>query len=735
VITSSNHIKSQASQYRIPGILVNICFALNCLLIFLLLFENRLIVPAWLQVAGRTHPLLVHFPIVLVLLYVLGSLVSLLSKAKSDSSYRAMNDLLLLLAALSSVLTALMGLFLSREEGYDPDALQLHKWGGVILSVFTLGWYYLRFSLQSIKILPYCVSVLALGIILVTGHQGAGITHGQNFLFAPMTPEKKKHMVPFEEAIVFADLVKPILEEKCMSCHNSKKAKGQLVMESEELLLKGGKNGKLWDSTATDFGLLLQRVHLPLEQKKHMPPHGKPQLTEQELEIIAQWIRKGASFTLKAADLPAEDTLRLIAAKTLMDSETAQYDFEAADPDVIQRLNTSNRAVAQESLNSPALNVSFFNAKLFDAQQLKELGEIKKQIVTLDLSKMPVKDADIKMIGEFENLRRLYLNFTDITGSSLSELQKLKFLKTLSLSGTQVNTRELAQLKSFPQLKTVYVWNIPADTAALKQIQANAKTIRFETGFRGDTITLKLSPPIFQNDEQIISNAVSLKLKHYLPGVTIRYTTDSTEPDSVHSLLYQPGKMISMTTLVRAKAYKPGWISSDITETLFYKHGYIADTAILLTPTDSSYSGNSKFLTDLEKGTTEFRAGNWLGWRRNKMQVLLEYDQPIVAQSVMLSTVIDVYRYIMPPLRVEVWGGENQHDLKLLGSIVPKQPTSMKPDSLQKAPAYLKGYECKFKPATVKYIKVIGTTVSKLPKWHTGKGDMGYIFVDEIVVN
>ncbi len=37
--------------------------------------------------------------------------------------------------------------------------------------------------------------------------------------------------------------------------------------------------------------------------------------------------------------------------------------------------------------------------------------------------------------------------------------------------------------------------------------------------------------------------------------------------------------------------------------------------------------------------------------------------------------------------------------------------------------------------ASIKYIKIIGTTVSKLPKWHTGKGDMGYIFVDEILVN
>ena len=51
-------------------------------------------------------------------------------------------------------------------------------------------------------------------------------------------------------------------------------------METKELLLKGGKTGKLWDSTAADFGLLMKRIHLPVETKKHMPPQGKPQLTD-----------------------------------------------------------------------------------------------------------------------------------------------------------------------------------------------------------------------------------------------------------------------------------------------------------------------------------------------------------------------------------------------------------------------------------------------------------------------
>ena len=691
--------------------------------------------PPWLQVSGRMHPLLVHFPIVLVVLYAIGSFIPAAKRPVSVVDDYTINDGLLFLAAFTSVVTALMGLFLAREEGYDPDALLWHKWGGVILSVFALTWYYFRKEVQSVRFLPYSMSLLALTIIVFTGHLGASITHGQNFLLAPVLKEKEKPVVPFDEAMIYADMVRPIITEKCMSCHNNKKAKGDLIMESEESLLKGGKTGKLWDSTESDFGLLLQRVHLPLEQKKHMPPQGKPQLTEEELEIIEGWIRRGSDFTKKASHLPPDDTLRIIAVRYFMNSEAAQYDFEEADPATIRKLNTSNRVVASESLNSPALTVTFFNSRLFKIEQLKELASVKKQIVSLDLSKMPVKDADIKFLSEFENLRRLHLNFTPITGATLNELQRLKFLRILSVSGTKVGARELDPLKNFPKLKIVYAWNIPVDTVSLQRIQQNAKSIRFETGFKGDTITLKLSPPILQNEELILTSTVPLKLKHYLPGVTIRFTTDGTDPDSIRSPVYKSGEMINGTTTIRAKAYKTGWISSDIIEKMFLKHGYRPDSVSLLSSTDSSYSGSGTILNNLDKGSTNFRDGSWIAWRRIPMEVLLEYKNPVSAQSVTLSSMVDLNRHIFPALKLEVWGGNNKDNLTFLGSIQPEQPGLMTDDSLRKQSAHLKRFECKIQPLNVKFIKIVGTPIPKLPSWHRDKGKPGYIFVDEILVN
>jgi hypothetical protein len=50
-------------------------------------------------------------------------------------------------------------------------------------------------------------------------------------------------------------------------------------------------------------------------------------------------------------------------------------------------------------------------------------------------------------------------------------------------------------------------------------------------------------------------------------------------------------------------------------------------------------------------------------------------------------------------------------------------------------PGYLKAFELSFSPVLLKYIKLVAVSVAKLPQWHPGKGDKGWIFTDEVFVN
>ncbi|MCW3091246.1 MAG: hypothetical protein JWP81_2315 [Ferruginibacter sp.] len=709
-------------------ILSNTSFALNCMLVFLLIFERGISLPPWVQTIGRMHPLLLHFPIVLMVLCIGWELSAGLRKSSAPEQ-AAIGDWLLLLASFTAAISALMGLLLSKEGGYTQDVLAWHKWGGVFISLLAFAWYTSRNFIRNIKPVLAFTGLTGLVMVVITGHLGADITHGENFLLAPVSRETPPGVL-LEDAAVYADMVQPILKSKCISCHNEKKAKGELVMEPLSGLLKGGKNGVLWDSTQKDFGLMLRRIHLPLESKKHMPPAGKPQLTAEEISILYYWIRSGANFTTKLAQLPATDSLRIIASTLFSTIETDDYSFKPADEKKVAKLRNNYRLVTPLATGSPALSVEFFGAQQFKAAQLKELLEIKDQVVSLSLNKMPVNDDDLSTIARFTNLRRLNLSFTNLKGTGLAALQSLKALKQLSLSGTGVSTDALKPLSSLPELTKLYIWNTPAQSQDLAALKKNFKNTIIETGFSGDTVILKLNPPLIENEEQVLNEPTPLHLNHYVKGVAIRYTTDGTEPDSLHASLYNADFLMDKNMTVKARAFKSGWISSDATERFFYRAGYKIDSILLVKPApDAPYKTmNASILTDGQKGDLNFKSGKWLGFRGQSLEAVLYFYEPHSISIITISGLVNIGGYIMPPQRVEVWAGNTPRQLRLIKTIVPAQP-------LKEGPAYMKGYELSFKSVKEKYFKVVLIPVPKLPSWHKGKGDRGWVFADEFFLN
>jgi uncharacterized membrane protein len=704
---------------------------LNTLLLFVLLAGERIVVPAWLQVFGRMHPLFLHFPIVLILLYVV-FVLAVPKQYKAESWYTTLAEILLLSAAFTASVTALMGLFLSRESGYEDDALQLHKYTGVLTSVVLFIMYQLHDWLKRYnKVAKVGIGIVAL-VVIYTGHLGADITHGENFVTAPIVHEEVRQPAALEDAFVYADLVEPILQKKCMGCHNSNKSKGELAMDTKALLLQGGKNGKLWDTTKQDLGLLMARIHLPEEEKEHMPPAGKPQLTDYEMAILYAWIKGGAEFEKKVIDLSPTDTLRILAGKVLPSVTEEQYSFAPADEKQISKLNNNNRVITPLAIGSPALVVNFYNKPFYNTKALEELAPIKDNIVALNLDNMPVRDEELKVIAGFTNLRRLNLNFSDITGSTLSELAKLPFLKSVSLSGTAVKASQLAALTSLPRLHAVYLWNTDIASNAVRQLETKNKNIVYQTGFTGDTVVLKLNPPVLENEEQVFSTATPLKLKHYINGTTIRYTLDGSEPDSIASPVYDNNVLIDTSVTVKAKAFKQGWLSSDLIEQPFFKSTYRPDSAVLLTKPDKNRAADgAKTLIDLRKGSLYLGDGKWLGYRDTLMEAMLYFPQTITAKSIGFSLLEDIEAYIFPPAVITAWASTDGKQWKLLGKIAPKQPTSKDKKLKQMISA-----ECTFAPASLRYIRFAVQPQKDLPNWFKHrKGDKGWMFIDEVLVN
>jgi hypothetical protein len=460
-----------------------------------------------------------------------------------------------------------------------------------------------------------------------------------------------------------------------------------------------------------------------------MPPKGKTQLSDDEMFIIHEWVKSGANFEKKFTDLLPADTLYVIGKKLLPSSSEENYDFAAADESEVAKLNNNNRVVEPVALGSPALNATFFNSALFNISSLKELAPVNDKIVELNLPKMAVKDEDLSVIKQFKNLRRLNLNFTQITGKTLEQLQTLPYLKMISLSGTSVDYNNLRKLESFPKLREVYVWNTPAAKGELKKLEEKNKNIGYYAGFTADTMKLQLTPPILENEDQIITRPEDLKLKHYIRGAVIRYTLDGTNPDSVKSPIYKEGLIIDSNVTLKAKAYKDGWFSSNVLEHHFYKRKFAPDSVRLITKPDEKYrASGGRALIDNDKSDVNFVSGKWLGYKDNDLIALMRFDKPVTTSSITLSVLEDLSTQIFLPLKFEVYGGATPGDMKLLGSMKPEQPVDMRTRANMPV-------TCNYPPATVKFIKIIVKHVPSIPKWHQGKGQTAWVFVDEVFVN
>ncbi len=102
-------------------------------------------------------------------------------------------------------------------------------------------------------------------------------------------------MVVAAAGIDFVRDVQPLLENKCLECHNPNKIKGKLLMDSATALLKGGDTGPALVAGQPDNSEMIKRIVLPKDHDDIMPPKGGP-LAANEIDVLKRWIAAGAHW-------------------------------------------------------------------------------------------------------------------------------------------------------------------------------------------------------------------------------------------------------------------------------------------------------------------------------------------------------------------------------------------------------------------------------------------------------
>jgi uncharacterized membrane protein len=710
---STQKLKSAAEQ---------VLFGTHVFILVLVLAESRLVIPDWLHVFGRLHPLILHFPIVVLLIAVAVLAFPSMMRDKSDSHHYGNG--LLLAGSLTAAFTVIAGMLLSREPGYEAEALYWHKWTGLV--VFwgaSLLYVYLEKSPPTLR--NAGLAFITAGL-LVSGHLGASITHGEDFITAPLAGGEQ--VVDLEDAEVFAHVVMPILEKKCISCHKASKQKGELRMDRPEFITTGGESGPAVVPGDRENSLIFQRIHLPLEDEEHMPPKGKPQLTDEEKAILEAWIESGAEFDRKLLAMPDTTSLFRLAVEKFSSVEKT-YDFPKAKAGTVKELNNFYRKVQALGMDSPALSVSYFGRAAFDPKSLTELAPVRQQTVSLNLNNMPIDDAGMAELRNFPNLERLYLNFASIKGEGIAQLSGLENLRLLSLSGNPLEESAAEELQKLKNLRQLFLWNTGLEPQVIDRIKATLPNTKVETGYKDDGTVYQLNPPVIKFDNAFFKEKLQVEIKHPIQGTSIFYTLDGTEPDSSNYSLYEGPLEITENLTLKARAFSPGWTGSKLSSAEFIQSDISPVDYDLKFPPADRYKGDGvASLFDKAKAIPDSWNLNWLGFLNNPLDVEMGFATPTDINSMSLSIWYNNGSRFFPPAEVEIWTKKGEGEWTLAKKYKPQQPSKEDKNALTQV-------EIPFSAMGIEQMRFIAHPVASLPTWHGAKGQKAWIMIDELVMN
>ena len=466
--------------------------------------------PDIVRFLGHLHPVLLHLPIGVFTLILFQELGAIFGKRTSEPKNTSMFPMFF--GAASAILAVLAGFLLVQGDDYGGSELVTrHLWGGLIFAVAAVFTFIVKAWTVSCSGNPAFYRLLLFGSVGVMGfasHDGATITHGEGYL-SQYAPEpfrkilgidgKKPATVPGKsnkEPLVYADIIAPILERRCVQCHKEGKAKGKLRMDTFEMLVKGGKDGPGIEPGNAAKSRIIERIELPKDDDDHMPPEGKPDIEANEIAVLKWWIDSGADGKKPISEMqipaPIQEAIAKLAPTTAAESahtSDASAPENSTGPD--QALASSVAGLAKEFPGAltfesrDSSNLTFTAVSLrgnFDDAGFNKLEKLLPHLVTVDLSATKITDHSIAMLASAVHLRLIRLAETGITDASIDTLLKLSSLESINLYGTKVTDAGVSKLSAMPKLKRLYLWQTGVSPEAVKSLKEKLPGCEIITG-------------------------------------------------------------------------------------------------------------------------------------------------------------------------------------------------------------------------------------------------------------
>lgn len=460
----------------------NAVATLAAMLLILLFVDPAGRAPEWARFMARQHPAIVHLPIGFL---IFAALLAGFRRWQKNDQPGSVEQAALILGGWGAVAAAAAGSWLIQMGGYPTEALFWHRALGFVIPLAAAGTLLASASAPT-RGLRGVSWTLLIGSLFVGGHLGGEMTHGKAFsaeyapgLLKPLVGEAPTLTTRFDlsrpdSASVYETIVVPIFQASCTSCHGEGRTKGGLDLSTADAIAAHQTDTEddpliTWGDAGSS--LLIQRVTLPAEHRRAMPPvpDAKP-LSHADVELLRWWVESEAGFdgTISAVERP-DAVERLLQAYGLGEILTGVFalDLPAPDTTAIREIEAWGVTISYVAADLPLLEWSGSNSTPLHVLEVAD--RIKDNVVSIDLSGGNAADSEISRLGAFPHLTSIDVSRTAVTGATFGDLAGLEYLTRLNLYGTDVDDAALEHLAEFPALESVYLWgtNVTEEGVAL----------------------------------------------------------------------------------------------------------------------------------------------------------------------------------------------------------------------------------------------------------------------------
>ena len=207
----------------------------------------------------------------------------------------------------------------------------------------------------------------------------------------------------------------------------------------------------------------------------------------------------------------------------------------------------------------------------------------------------------------------------------------------------------------------------------------------------------------------------------------IHYTLDGSEPDE-DSPIYEGPIEIRETCTLKAKSFRDGFVTKTYTKE-FTGHKAMGRPVSISTLPHSSYVyGAPDHLTDGILSHDTYTSGDWAGWYDGPFEAIVDMDGCGPYNSVTLSTYVFKHDWIFNPTDISVAVSEDGKSFTEVAAVEIRTIDNIDDGNGRQE------YVLSFPETSARHLRVTANSVMVIPDWHPGKGNPGFLFVDEIIV-